>query len=195
MRWLMPHKQVIHMWITHDKFYILEGTEKILPAWIPFCTTWTLPWAPILKEVDLIQNLWDIFYEFRGMFLFLPAMILTTRGSTISMETCGLKLIISIIPCEKWLAQAPGTPMISHIWWQAAPSVHCNGSRPHLHTGCTWQPQKWLMAGFPALGLWFDRAGDYLRHQNLHSSLGRFFCCAGILRGSCRRRGDRGGGM
>lgn len=73
------------------------------------------------------------------------------------------------------LAPTWGTSMVSHSWWQAAPSVRCGGSWPCLHTGCTWKPQKWLMAGFPAPGLWSDWAGDYLEHQDLHSPIGWFF--------------------
>lgn len=64
--------------------------------------------APILKEVELIQNLWDVFYECSRLSLFLLVMILVTWGLAIDTETCGLKLTISIILCEEWLAQTWG---------------------------------------------------------------------------------------
>lgn len=89
--------------------------------------------AIILKEVELIQNLCDVFYEFHGLSLFLLALILATWGSSINMETCGLGVDHLCILCEKWLKQAPGTTILSH-------RLHLQYSETVLSLACILDP-------------------------------------------------------
>lgn len=180
---------MLHIRISSGKIYVLEysrSNKKVLPTWIPFWTTWKLPWDSwciprFTSPRMLTQNLPDVFNEFCGSSLL--TLVLTTWGSGVNMK-------------DLW----PQADHLHHtVWEMAGTRTSCNDDHIQfcvmaLSLACTLGLLGSFKIDWQLGSMYCVSAGDYLGHQDLHSPLRWFLCCGGILRGSSRRRGDKGVG-